>query len=82
MSTELVDRQRRVYDTVVGDSATFGSDQTLADHDPAALADRLAEAVRRSGATSIDLRVHLPGMSPESVREQIDRLAAGRCFAA
>jgi hypothetical protein len=75
-SIDLIDRQRRVYDTVTGDPTAFGSDQTVAAEDPAALAQRLAEVVRRAGATSLDLRVHLPGMAPDSVRHQISRLGA------
>ena len=72
--TELVDRQRRVYDGVTGDPAAFGADQTVGADDAGALAERLAEVVRATGASSIDLRVHLPGIPPESVRGQIAEL--------
>ena len=72
--TGLVDRQRRVYDGVTGDPAAFGADQTVGAHDAAGLADRLAEVVRVTGASSIDLRVHLPGIPPEAVRSQINEL--------
>ncbi len=76
LPTDLVHRQRAVYDAVTGAPAAFGADQTVAAADPAVLAARLAGVVRRAGATSLDLRVHLPGMSPGSVRHQIGRLAA------
>jgi alkanesulfonate monooxygenase SsuD/methylene tetrahydromethanopterin reductase-like flavin-dependent oxidoreductase (luciferase family) len=76
VAADLVDRQRRVYDTVTGDPAAFGADQTVAADDPNRLAEQLVEAVRRAGATALDLRVHLPGMAPESVRHQITRLGA------
>jgi alkanesulfonate monooxygenase SsuD/methylene tetrahydromethanopterin reductase-like flavin-dependent oxidoreductase (luciferase family) len=76
VATDLVDRQRQVYDRVTGDPTTFGADQTVSADDPGTLVDRLAEVVRRAGATSLDLRVHLPGMTPASVRQQIVRLGA------
>jgi alkanesulfonate monooxygenase SsuD/methylene tetrahydromethanopterin reductase-like flavin-dependent oxidoreductase (luciferase family) len=72
--TGLVDRQRRVYDGVTGDPAAFGADQTVGGDDAAGLVERLAEVVRVTGASSIDLRVHLPGVPPESVRGQIAEL--------
>ena len=72
--TELVDRQRRVYDGVTGDPSAFGADQTVGADDAVGLAERLAEVVRVTGASSIDLRVHLPGIPPESVRGQIAEL--------
>jgi hypothetical protein len=40
------------------------------------VAGRLVEAVRQAGADALNLRVHLPGMSPEAVRRQIVRLGA------
>jgi alkanesulfonate monooxygenase SsuD/methylene tetrahydromethanopterin reductase-like flavin-dependent oxidoreductase (luciferase family) len=76
LPTDLVDRQRRIYDGVTGDPAAFGADQTVAADDTAGLAERLAEVVRTAGATSLDLRVHLPGVPPEAVREQIVELGA------
>jgi alkanesulfonate monooxygenase SsuD/methylene tetrahydromethanopterin reductase-like flavin-dependent oxidoreductase (luciferase family) len=71
---ELVARQREVYDGVTGDPAAFGADQTVVADDAATLADRLSAVVRSTGATSLDLRVHLPGVAPESVRRQIAEL--------
>jgi alkanesulfonate monooxygenase SsuD/methylene tetrahydromethanopterin reductase-like flavin-dependent oxidoreductase (luciferase family) len=73
---ELVARQRAVYDTVTRDPTTFGTDQTVAAEDADQLIGRLVDVVRRAGATSVDLRVHLPGMAPAAVRQQIARLAA------
>ena len=73
---DLVERQRRVYDSLTGDPAAFGTDQTVAAADADLLAERLVEVVRQIGASSLDLRVHLPGMDPPAVRSQIDRLAA------
>ena len=73
---DLVDAQRQVYDSVAGPSVAFGADQTVTAADADGLADRLVDVVRRSGATSVDLRVHLPGMPPADVRRQIVRLAS------
>ncbi len=72
--SELVDRQRQIYDGVTGDPAAFGADQTLVADDPFDLAERLATVARAVGATSLDLRVHLPGVPPEAAREQIAEL--------
>ncbi len=50
---------------------TFGEDQTIASDDPIELSDRLAAAVEEAGADALNLRVQLPGMAHEEVREQI-----------
>ncbi len=76
MAQDLVDRQRQVYDAVTEDATAFGADQTVTAGESDELADRLVDVVRRAGATSVDLRVHLPGMRPADVRSQIARLAA------
>jgi len=73
---DLVDRQRKVYDSVTGDPASFGVDQTVSSADPIRLAELLSGTARRAGATSLDLRVHLPGMAPEEVHRQITALGA------
>lgn len=74
--TELVRSQRRVYDSYAAAGPGLGGDQTLAAHDPAALVEMLDEAVRESGADALNLRIHLPGMLPSEVREQIVRLGS------
>jgi alkanesulfonate monooxygenase SsuD/methylene tetrahydromethanopterin reductase-like flavin-dependent oxidoreductase (luciferase family) len=74
---DLVARQRQVYDSVTGDPTAFGADQTVVGADAGQLTERLVDVVRRVGATSVDLRVHLPGMAPGTVRRQITRLATG-----
>jgi len=38
------------------------------------VAEGLADALTRSGADALNLRVHVPGVSPAQVREQIVRL--------
>jgi hypothetical protein len=71
---ELVDRQRKVYATYAEGSGAFGTDQTISGHDPDQVAGRLHEVLTVSGADALNLRVHLPGMAPDEVREQILRL--------
>jgi alkanesulfonate monooxygenase SsuD/methylene tetrahydromethanopterin reductase-like flavin-dependent oxidoreductase (luciferase family) len=73
----LVGRQRALYDSYAGGAAAFGADQTISADDPAELASRLAAALRQTGATALNLRVHLPGMPPELVRRQIELLCTG-----
>jgi alkanesulfonate monooxygenase SsuD/methylene tetrahydromethanopterin reductase-like flavin-dependent oxidoreductase (luciferase family) len=74
--TDLVDAQREVYDSYAGSAAAFGEDQTATSADPTDLAERLDRAVRESGADSLNLRIHLPGMPPEAVRDQIAGLGS------
>jgi alkanesulfonate monooxygenase SsuD/methylene tetrahydromethanopterin reductase-like flavin-dependent oxidoreductase (luciferase family) len=71
---DLVARQREVYDSYAGGASAFGEDQTITAHDAVALATRLHEVVVQSGADAVNLRVHLPGMPPAHVREQIQQL--------
>lgn len=74
--TKLVESQRAVYESYAGDATSFGADETVASDDPGELADRLATIVREVGADALNLRVQLPGMSPEEVREQIERIGS------
>ena len=41
------------------------------------MAERLAATTREVGADALNLRVQLPGMSPEQVREQIEQIGTG-----
>lgn len=76
LPTDLVDAQRQVYDSYAGSTAAFGDDQTVTSVDPAELAGQLDQVVRECGADSLNLRIHLPGMPPEAVRDQIIRLGS------
>jgi alkanesulfonate monooxygenase SsuD/methylene tetrahydromethanopterin reductase-like flavin-dependent oxidoreductase (luciferase family) len=76
LRTDLVDAQRQVYDSYAGSKAAFGDDQTVTSVDPAELAGQLDQVVRECGADSLNLRIHLPGMPPEAVRDQIVRLGS------
>ncbi len=74
VSTELVTRQRAVYDSYAGRGDTFGDDETIAAEEPAELVERLAATITEVGADALNLRVQLPGLAPEEVREQITRI--------
>ena len=76
LPTELVDRQREIYDSYAGPASAFGDDRTVHGADPAGVAEQLVDVACRSGADALNLRVHLPGMSPASVRRQILALGA------
>jgi len=71
MSAGLVANQRAVYESYAGRPSSFGEDQTITSDDPTELAERIATTVKEVGADAINLRVQLPGMRPEEVREQI-----------
>jgi len=74
LPTDLVRRQRAVYDSYSGATASFGGDQTVAADDPTEIVDRLVDLVAATGVDALNLRVHLPGMAPADVREQIEAL--------
>jgi alkanesulfonate monooxygenase SsuD/methylene tetrahydromethanopterin reductase-like flavin-dependent oxidoreductase (luciferase family) len=46
-------------------------DQLVASPEPAAVAEELAAVAARAGADALNLRVHVPGVSPNEVRDQI-----------
>jgi alkanesulfonate monooxygenase SsuD/methylene tetrahydromethanopterin reductase-like flavin-dependent oxidoreductase (luciferase family) len=71
---DLVRRQRAVYDSFSGATGTFGDDQTIASTDPAEIVARLCELIETTKIDSLNLRVHLPGMPAEAVRDQIELL--------
>jgi len=73
----LVEGQRAVYESYAAAAGSFGADQTIASDDPGEMAERLAATVREVGADALNLRVQLPGMSPERVREQIEQIGSG-----
>ena len=72
----LVAGQRAVYESYAPDAGAFGADQTVASDDPGELAERLVRAMVEVGADALNLRVQLPGMESEQVREQIERLGS------
>jgi alkanesulfonate monooxygenase SsuD/methylene tetrahydromethanopterin reductase-like flavin-dependent oxidoreductase (luciferase family) len=52
-----------------------GASEILAREDPAELADELVAALEHAGHGALHLRVHVPGVPPEAVREQIGEIA-------
>jgi alkanesulfonate monooxygenase SsuD/methylene tetrahydromethanopterin reductase-like flavin-dependent oxidoreductase (luciferase family) len=52
----------------------WGADEQLAANEPGAVAAGLVDALRRSGCDALNLRVHVPGVPPDAVREQIVRI--------
>jgi alkanesulfonate monooxygenase SsuD/methylene tetrahydromethanopterin reductase-like flavin-dependent oxidoreductase (luciferase family) len=72
----LVEGQRAVYESYATGAGAFGADQTVASGDPGEVAARLAAAMVEVGADALNLRVQLPGMEPDQVREQIEQLGS------
>jgi alkanesulfonate monooxygenase SsuD/methylene tetrahydromethanopterin reductase-like flavin-dependent oxidoreductase (luciferase family) len=75
--TDLIARQRDVYASVGSAAAgrPFADDQTVISRDPVEVVERLAETMHRTGGDALNLRVHLPGIAPGHIRDQIVRLA-------
>lgn len=73
---ELFERQQGVYEDYAPGAATahWGADELVRDTDEHALGDALVDVVKRAGADALNLRVHVPGVAPAAVREQIERL--------
>jgi alkanesulfonate monooxygenase SsuD/methylene tetrahydromethanopterin reductase-like flavin-dependent oxidoreductase (luciferase family) len=57
--------------------AHWGDDELVTAVDPAEVADGLVDAMRRAGADALNVRIHVPGLAPELVREQIVALGDG-----
>ena len=72
----LVEDQRAVYESYAAPVHAFGADQTVASDDPRQVAERLAAAMAQVGAAALNLRVQLPGMTAEQVREQIEQIGS------
>ena len=71
VQSELIDNQRTVYESYAAPTTSFGEDQTIACDEPDEMAQQLAATMEEVGADALNLRVQLPGISPEQVREQI-----------
>lgn len=74
VQTDLVRRQRAVYDSYSNATNRFGDDQTIASSEPAEVVARLCQLIAATKTDALNLRVHLPGMPPEAIREQIEAL--------
>jgi alkanesulfonate monooxygenase SsuD/methylene tetrahydromethanopterin reductase-like flavin-dependent oxidoreductase (luciferase family) len=76
LQTSLVQSQRRFYQAIRGDDRPLTDDQTIHSMDGHQMADELADLVAATGVDALNLRVHLPGITPAAVREQIAGLAS------
>ncbi len=74
----LFDRQFDVYRGYAAGStpAHWGEGEMAIGPTPDAVAARLVDALRVSGADALNLRVQVPGVTPEAAREQIVRLGS------
>jgi alkanesulfonate monooxygenase SsuD/methylene tetrahydromethanopterin reductase-like flavin-dependent oxidoreductase (luciferase family) len=77
MPSGLVEGQRAVYESYAAAASSFGEDETIVCERPDEMVERLAATVAEVGADALNLRVQLPGMSPEHVREQIALIGSG-----
>jgi alkanesulfonate monooxygenase SsuD/methylene tetrahydromethanopterin reductase-like flavin-dependent oxidoreductase (luciferase family) len=75
---EAFDRQLEIYRSYTSAAAQrhWRDHGFLCRDDGGALADDLAAALDASGSDALNLRVHVPGVSPAQAREQIERLGA------
>jgi alkanesulfonate monooxygenase SsuD/methylene tetrahydromethanopterin reductase-like flavin-dependent oxidoreductase (luciferase family) len=71
----LVAKQRQFYQSNRPGNAPMTADQTISVIDGEKMAARLAGVIETTGADGLNLRVHLPGIPPEAIREQIAALA-------
>jgi len=73
-----VDRQIDVYRGYAPTNAPthWGADEMVVAARASEVAGRLLDAQRAAGADALNLRVHVPGVSVESARDQIARLGA------
>ncbi len=71
---ELVAQQRAVYQSYASGGRLPTEDETIVTTDPAEMAERLMASCLGAGADSINLRFHLPGISPAEARQQIAML--------
>ena len=69
---EQFEQQIDVYRSYAqsSDKANWSLDEMLSS-DAAAVVDGIVDAVQRAGADALNLRVHVPGVTPEQAREQI-----------
>ncbi len=72
LTTQQVDTYRSY--APAGAAANWGADELIAAHDAAEVAVRLADAARAAGVDALNLRVHVPGVTPADARAQIERL--------
>ena len=75
--TDLLERQLDVYRSYAPESAQahWDSDEVLTAATAGEVAEQLATVASDAGANAVNLRIHVPGVTPDIVRDQISRLA-------
>jgi alkanesulfonate monooxygenase SsuD/methylene tetrahydromethanopterin reductase-like flavin-dependent oxidoreductase (luciferase family) len=73
-----VEAQVDVYRSYASNAAMehWKGDQYVGENEPAAVVDTLVDVLARTGADALNLRVHVPGVTPELAREPIIRLGS------
>ena len=73
-----VDRQVDVYRSYAPGAAPtyWGRDEMVESSNASEVVEHLVAAARAAGAEALNLRVHVPGVSREAARDQIERLGA------
>ena len=68
-----LDKQMDVYKSYSSGSAmkNWGADEVVTVTDPSEEAEKLLDALRDTGADALNIRVTVPGVGPEQVRDQI-----------
>ena len=71
--SDAVDRQTERYRSYAsaGAQVHWQGEQLMADGDAGALAEELAAVMARAGVDALNLRIHVPGVSPATARDQI-----------
>jgi len=59
-----------------GAAANWGADEMAAGTDPSAVAARIVASATAAGVDALNLRVHVPGVTPADARAQIERLGS------
>ncbi len=74
---QIIDAQVKRYRSYASPAAVarFGEDELVTESAPRALAERLAALAAQAGATALNLRVHVPGVSPDQAADQLEALA-------
>jgi alkanesulfonate monooxygenase SsuD/methylene tetrahydromethanopterin reductase-like flavin-dependent oxidoreductase (luciferase family) len=73
---DLLEQQIDVYRTYARPETMehWEEEQNISSEDPKEVAARVADVAARAGADAINMRIHVPGVTPDDAREQIARL--------
>jgi alkanesulfonate monooxygenase SsuD/methylene tetrahydromethanopterin reductase-like flavin-dependent oxidoreductase (luciferase family) len=71
-----LDQQVDLYRTYAAESAQshWADDAVLSSADPGELAEMLVETVMLAGCDGLNIRLHVPGIAPEEIRDQLAAL--------